>query len=68
MSELCPNITERTQENIMLENIRKNHPRKIQPVIIELNKDISIKAVASSFSKFVHLCSPGNECTIRNSM
>ncbi|XP_011501148.1 PREDICTED: myotubularin-related protein 10-B [Ceratosolen solmsi marchali] len=58
MSELCPSITERTQENIMLENIRKNHPRKIQPVIIELNKDISIKAVASSFSKFVHLCSP----------
>lgn len=60
MSELLPSITERTQENIMLENIRKNHPRKIQPVIIELNKDISVKAIGSSFSKFVHLCSPGN--------
>lgn len=59
MSELCPSITERTQENIMLENIRRNHPRKIQPVIIELSKDISIKAISSSYSKLVHLCSPG---------
>ncbi|OXU27288.1 hypothetical protein TSAR_008542 [Trichomalopsis sarcophagae] len=58
MSELCPSITERTQENIMLENIRKSHPRKLQPEIIELSKDISVKAVSSSFSKFVHLCSP----------
>ncbi|XP_058792029.1 myotubularin-related protein 10-B isoform X2 [Phymastichus coffea] len=58
MSEICPSIMERTQENIMLENIRKNHPRKIQPVIIELNKDISIKTIASSFSKLVRLCSP----------
>ncbi|XP_014219642.1 myotubularin-related protein 10 [Copidosoma floridanum] len=58
MSELCADITERTQENIMLENIRKNHPKKLQPVIIELSKDIGVKAVASSFSKFVTLCSP----------
>ncbi|KAJ8672661.1 hypothetical protein QAD02_003920, partial [Eretmocerus hayati] len=58
MSELCPTITDRTQENIMLENIRKNHPRLMQPVIFELSKDISVKSVALSFSKFVALCSP----------
>ncbi|KAL7296376.1 hypothetical protein TKK_0010390 [Trichogramma kaykai] len=58
MAELNISIPDRTQENIMLENIRKNHPKKIQPVIIELNKDISIKSVSYSFTKLVELCSP----------
>ncbi|CAB0045294.1 unnamed protein product [Trichogramma brassicae] len=58
MAELSISIPDRTQENIMLENIRKNHPKKIQPVIIELNKDISIKSVSYSFTKLVELCSP----------
>lgn len=59
MSELCTSITERTQENVMLENIRRNHPRKIQPIVIELSKDISIKSISASYTKLIHLCSPG---------
>ncbi|XP_012272966.1 myotubularin-related protein 10-B [Orussus abietinus] len=60
MSELLPSVVERTQENIMLENIRKSHPLKLQPIVIELNKDVNVKSVAMGFSKFVHLCSPEN--------
>ncbi|XP_051168086.1 myotubularin-related protein 12 [Leptopilina boulardi] len=60
MAELSPTITERMQENIMLENIRKSHPRTIQPIVIELNKEINVKFIANSFSKFVGLCSPEN--------
>ncbi|XP_033226069.1 myotubularin-related protein 10-B [Belonocnema kinseyi] len=60
MAELSSTITERTQENIMLENIRKSHPRTIQPIVIELNKEVGVKTIAASFSKFASLCSPEN--------
>ncbi|XP_025263877.1 myotubularin-related protein 10-B isoform X2 [Camponotus floridanus] len=60
MSELLPTITERIQENIMFENVRKSHPQKIPPVVIELNKEINVKLIAASFSKFINLCSPEN--------
>ncbi|XP_024943809.1 myotubularin-related protein 10-B [Cephus cinctus] len=60
MSELHPTITERTQENTMFENIRKSHPQILAPIVIELNKDISVKSVAAGYSKFVSLCSPEN--------
>ncbi|XP_011312781.1 myotubularin-related protein 10-B [Fopius arisanus] len=60
MSELMPTITERTQENIMLENIRKSHPQKLAMAVLELNKDITVKSIASSFTKLVGLCSPEN--------
>lgn len=59
MSELIPTITERTQENIMLENIRKSHPQKLPMVVLDLNKEINVKSVATGFAKFVTLCSPG---------
>ena len=59
MAELSLSITERTQENIMLENIRKSHPRTIQPIVIDLNKEVTVKSIANGFSKFVGLCSPG---------
>lgn len=59
MAELSPSVTERTQENILIENVRKSHPQKKQPVIVELNKDISVKSVAASFAKFMNLCTPG---------
>ncbi|KAF7417891.1 hypothetical protein HZH68_000544 [Vespula germanica] len=58
--ELLPTITERIQENIMLENIRKSHPHKLPPIVIELSKDISVKSIAVGFSKFYSLCSPEN--------
>lgn len=59
MSELLPTITERMQENIMFENVRKSHPQKMPPVVIELNKEINVKLIAVGFSKFIGLCSPG---------
>ncbi|XP_012259111.1 myotubularin-related protein 10-B [Athalia rosae] len=60
MSELLPTITERTQENIMIENIRKSHPQKVAPEVIELKKDLTVKSLAAGFSKFISLCSPEN--------
>ncbi|EFN85801.1 myotubularin-related protein 10-B isoform X1 [Harpegnathos saltator] len=60
MSELLPTITERRHENIMFENIRKSHPQKMQPVVIELNKEINVKLIAVGFSKFISLCSAEN--------
>lgn len=60
MPELSPLVTNRIQENIMFENVRKSHPQKMPPVVLELNKDISVKLIAVAFSKFASLCSPGN--------
>lgn len=60
MSELLPSVTNRVQENIMFENVRKSHPHKMPPVVIELNKSVNVKSVAVSFSKFANLCSPEN--------
>lgn len=52
----------RMQENIMFENVRKSHPEKLPPVVIELNnKEINVRSIGISYSKFVSLCSPG-EC------
>lgn len=59
MSELLPTITERMQENIMFENVRKSHPQKIPPIVIELNKEINVKLITASYAKFTNLCLPG---------
>jgi len=59
MPELLPTITERMHENIMFENIRKSHPQKNPPIVIELNKEINVKLIAMAFTKFTNLCSPG---------
>ncbi|XP_076181009.1 myotubularin-related protein 10-B isoform X2 [Ptiloglossa arizonensis] len=60
MSELSLLATKRMQENIMFENVRKSHPRKMPPVVLELNKDVNVKFIAVAFSKFASLCSPEN--------
>ncbi|XP_043260990.1 myotubularin-related protein 10-B isoform X2 [Colletes gigas] len=60
MSELSLLATKRMQENIMFENVRKSHPRKREPVVLELNKHVSVKFIAVAFSKFANLCSPEN--------
>lgn len=60
MPELLPTITERMHENIIFENIRKSHPQKNPPVVIELNKEINVKLIAAAFTKFINLCSPEN--------
>lgn len=59
MADLFPTITDRTQENIMLEHIRKSHPEKRQPYIIDLTKDCpSPKEVQISYLKLRELCAP----------
>ncbi|XP_076237687.1 myotubularin-related protein 10-B [Calliopsis andreniformis] len=60
MSELSPLVTNRMQENIMFENVRKSHPQKMPPVVLELNKQVNVKLIKRAFSKFASLCSPEN--------
>lgn len=67
MPELLPTITERMHENIIFENIRKSHPQKNPPVVIELNKEINVKLIAAAFTKFINLCSPGKNLASRAS-
>ncbi|XP_050421975.1 myotubularin-related protein 10-B isoform X2 [Adelges cooleyi] len=49
----------RTQENAMLEMVRKSHPNHLRPVVIDLTKDLpSPKDVEQSFVKLRELCAP----------
>ncbi|XP_018306060.1 myotubularin-related protein 10-B isoform X2 [Mycetomoellerius zeteki] len=60
LTDAARHFQERMQENIMFENVRKSHPQKIPPVVIELNKEINVKLIAASFTKFINLCTPEN--------
>nr|XP_018912403.1 PREDICTED: myotubularin-related protein 10-B [Bemisia tabaci] len=52
----------RMQENILLETVRKSHPRLTQPVVIELTKDMpSLRHIQVSFCKLRDLCVADNE-------
>lgn len=49
-----------TQENAMLEIVRKSHPDLIRPYIMDLTKNLpSPKDVNQSFIKLRELCAPG---------
>lgn len=44
----------------MLENVRKSHPQRRQPVLLDLSKDFpSPRDVQISYTKFRELCAPG---------
>ncbi|XP_026462054.1 myotubularin-related protein 10-like [Ctenocephalides felis] len=59
MSDIHPTMSDRTQENAMLENVRSAHPQKKQPVVLDLCKDLpSAKELYSSYSKLKDLCTP----------
>lgn len=59
MADLLPTITDRTQENILLENIRKSHVNRLKPHIVDLTKECpSAKDVQHSYLKFRDLCVP----------
>lgn len=59
MGEIVATIPERTQENIMLENVRKSHPSKKQPNVIDLSKDCpSPKDVQIAYIRLRDLCTP----------
>lgn len=49
-----------TQENAMLEIVRKSHPDRQRPFIVDLTKNLpSPKDVSQSFIKLRELCAPG---------
>ena len=67
MADLLPTIQDRTQENILLEHIRKSHPEKKQPYIIDLTKECpSPKEIQLSFLKLRDLCVPENTRTFKS--
>ncbi|KAJ8985336.1 hypothetical protein NQ317_008367 [Molorchus minor] len=59
MADLLPAITDRTEENKLLEHIRKSHPGKRPPHIIDLSFP-SPKDVQNSYLKLRDLCVPDN--------
>ncbi|KAL0270776.1 UNVERIFIED_CONTAM: hypothetical protein PYX00_008071 [Menopon gallinae] len=62
MADLLPTVTDRTQENRMLENIRKCHPHLKGPSIKYLDKDLpSIRDLLQSYSKLRELCIPDSQ-------
>lgn len=62
MADILTTITDRVQENIMLENVRKSHPKLATPVVLELTKDLpSPRDIQCSFSKLRELCAPDTE-------
>lgn len=59
MADLLPAITDRVQENTLLEHIRRSHPDKKPPYLIDLGKDCpSPKEVHASYVKLRDLCVP----------
>ncbi|KAJ1532085.1 hypothetical protein ONE63_000714 [Megalurothrips usitatus] len=57
LSNIVPEA--RTQENIMLENVRKGHPQRTQPELMELTQDLPTpKDVYLSYCKLRDLCTP----------
>lgn len=49
-----------TQENAMLEIVRKSHPDRLRPFIVDLTKNLPLpKDINQSFIKLRELCAPG---------
>ncbi|XP_023019760.2 myotubularin-related protein 10-A isoform X1 [Leptinotarsa decemlineata] len=59
MADLLPAIMDRTEENKLLEHIRKSHPDKKPPHIIDLSSPTP-KDIQVSFLKLRELCTPDN--------
>lgn len=59
MADLLPTIADRTEENKLLEHIRKSHPNKKQPHIIDLSNP-SPREISTSFNKLRDICIPDN--------
>ncbi|GLV43995.1 uncharacterized protein CBL_12709 [Carabus blaptoides fortunei] len=59
MGELLPTIQDRTQENVMLENVRKSHPKMTQPTVMDLSKECpSPRDIQHSYQRLRDLCTP----------
>ncbi|XP_014262170.1 myotubularin-related protein 10-B isoform X3 [Cimex lectularius] len=54
-----PNLCSRQQENLMLESIRKSHPKLTKPMVLDLTRELpSIRDIQHSFMKLRELCTP----------
>ncbi|XP_049790942.1 myotubularin-related protein 10-B [Schistocerca nitens] len=59
MAELHATTTDRTQENIMLEQVRKSHPGRRVPHVLELSREVPTpKELQTSYCKLRELCTP----------
>ncbi|XP_059485322.1 myotubularin-related protein 10-B isoform X2 [Neocloeon triangulifer] len=59
MADMLPGINDRVQENVMLEQVRKAHPKKRQPHIMDLQKSLPTpRDLQISFCKLRDICSP----------
>lgn len=65
MADLLPTITDRTEENKLLEHIRKSHPEKRAPHIIDLSSPTP-KDINTSYLKLRELCTPENTRIFKN--
>jgi len=59
MADIHPTITDRVKENVMLENVRKSHPQRRPPRLLDLSKDFpNPRDVQFSYTKLRELCAP----------
>ncbi|KAL1506237.1 hypothetical protein ABEB36_005634 [Hypothenemus hampei] len=65
MAELLPTITDRTEENKLLEHIRRSHPDMKPPFIIDLTSP-SPKEIFSSYIRLRDLCTPESTRVFKN--
>ncbi|KAK7574342.1 hypothetical protein V9T40_011533 [Parthenolecanium corni] len=59
MADIVSTVPDRKQENAMLESVRKSHPRKTPPSVIDLAKDLPLpKDLSLSYFRLRELCVP----------
>lgn len=62
MADLLETANDRTEENTMLECVRKCDPERKAPTIIELDKHLpSIQDIYHSYNKLMELCAPESD-------
>lgn len=62
LADLLETATDRTEENIMLECVRKADPNRRPPKIVELDKNLpSIQDVYHSYIKLMEICAPESD-------
>ncbi|XP_063237676.1 myotubularin-related protein 10-B [Bacillus rossius redtenbacheri] len=61
LADIDPAIPDRMKENVMLEYVRKSHPNRTQPLLVDLGKELpSPRDVQASYARFRELCVPDN--------
>ncbi|XP_060525848.1 myotubularin-related protein 10-B [Cylas formicarius] len=65
MADILPTISDRTEENKLLEHIRKSHPERKQPHIVDLSSPTP-KEINSSYLRLRELCTPDSPRTFKS--